>query len=174
MFHVVLFQPEIPQNTGNVGRTCAITGSRLHLIHPLGFSLADRYLKRSGMDYWPSLDLHEHDDWDAFRASDLAPERLWMLSTHGDVDYWDVRFEKGDGFLFGNEGSGCPEHLHEAFKSQGRRLRIPHHNKNLRSLNLSASVAVVVFEAMRQRANRNAGKKDSFPGNSGVRIQETE
>jgi len=78
MLHVVLFQPEIAPNTGNIGRMCALTGSRLHLIHPLGFAITDRNLKRAGMDYWRSLDVHEHADWQAFRASAAAPRRLWL------------------------------------------------------------------------------------------------
>jgi tRNA (cytidine/uridine-2'-O-)-methyltransferase len=97
MIHIVLFQPEIPQNTGNVGRMCALTKSRLHLIHPLGFKITDRNLRRAGMDYWFSLDVHEHADWTAFRASPAAPQRLWLLTTRSETSFWDVKFADGDG-----------------------------------------------------------------------------
>src|SRR5580658_4574905 len=100
MIHIVLFQPEIPQNTGNVGRMCALTGSRLHLIHPLGFRINDRNLRRAGMDYWRSLDVHEHADWKAFRASDSAPRRLWLFTTQAARGFWDAKFEDGDGLVF--------------------------------------------------------------------------
>jgi len=150
MLHLILFQPEIPQNTGNVGRTCAITGSRLHLIHPLGFTITDRHLKRSGMDYWKQLDLHEHEDWEAFEASPARPERIWMFSTRGDHCLWDADFADGDGLLFGNEGHGCPDWLHERVGTEGRRLFIPQPKPGLRSLNLSSAAAVATYEALRQ------------------------
>ena len=87
MLHVVLFQPEIAPNTGNVGRMCALTRTRLHLIHPLGFEITDKNLKRAGMDYWKQLDVHEHADWAAFRASPLAPKRLWLLTTKAEQNF---------------------------------------------------------------------------------------
>lgn len=149
MLHVVLFQPEIPQNTGNIGRTCAITYSRLHLIHPLGFEIKDRYLKRSGMDYWKSLDLHHHENWEAFRASEVAPKRLFLFTTKGARSYWDIKYEDGDGLVFGREGSGAPDWMHEEFGND-RRLMIPQFNPDLRSLNLATSAGIAVFEAMRQ------------------------
>ena len=148
MLHVILFQPDIPQNTGNVGRMCAVTGSRLHLIHPLGFSITDKHLKRSGMDYWRSLDVHEHDNWEAFLGSDQCPERIWLLSTHAEQSIWDVRFEDSDGLLFGRETSGCPPWLHDW--AGDRRVRIPQPNTTLRSLNLANCASVVVYEALRQ------------------------
>ena len=88
MIHIVLFQPEIPQNTGNVGRMCALTASRLHLIHPLGFAITDRNLRRAGMDYWFSLDVHEHASWEAFKASAAAPRRLWLFTTKAPQSFW--------------------------------------------------------------------------------------
>ena len=112
MIHVVLFQPEIAPNTGNIGRMCALTASRLHLIRPLGFVINDRNLRRAGMDYWKELDVHEHDDWTAFRSSPLAPRRLWLFTTHAEQSFWDVAFSDGDGLVFGNEGSGAPRWLH--------------------------------------------------------------
>jgi tRNA (cytidine/uridine-2'-O-)-methyltransferase len=148
VIHVVLFQPEIPQNTGNVGRMCALTRSRLHLIHPLGYQITDRNLKRAGMDYWKSLDVHEHADWPAFRASPLAPARLWLFTTKSERGFWDVKFRDGDGLVFGNEGAGAPDWLHEELG--GMRVTIPHANPDLRSLNLSTAAGIAAYEALRQ------------------------
>ncbi len=148
MLHVVLFQPEIPQNTGNIGRMCALTRSRLHLIHPLGFAITDRNLKRAGMDYWKSLDVHEHADWAAFRASPLAPARRWLFTTKAERGFWDVRFQDGDGLVFGNEGSGAPAWLHAELDAW--RVTIPHANPDLRSLNLSTAAGIGAYEALRQ------------------------
>jgi len=107
-FHIALFQPEIPQNTGNVGRLCAITGTRLHLIHPLGFTITDRHLRRSGMDYWKSLDLREHRDWETFRRAE-GERRTWLFTTRATRTFWDAEFQPGDLLLFGNEGHGVPD-----------------------------------------------------------------
>jgi len=148
MLHVVLFQPEIAPNTGNIGRMCALTRSRLHLIHPLGFVINDRNLRRAGMDYWKSLDVHEHADWRAFRASPLAPRRLWLFTTKTERSFWDVAYADEDGLVFGNEGSGAPEWLHEELNAT--RVMIPHANPALRSLNLSTAAGVACYEAVRQ------------------------
>lgn len=149
MLHVILYQPEIPQNTGNIGRMCAITQSRLHLIHPLGFKISDRHLRRSGMDYWYSLDLHEHADWEAFLASDAAPTgRTYLFTTHATRVYWDVAFAPGDGLLFGNEGAGVPRAVH-AWAGDNR-LKLPQFNPELRSLNLSTAAGIAVYEGLRQ------------------------
>ncbi|MDP0500717.1 MAG: tRNA (cytidine(34)-2'-O)-methyltransferase [Verrucomicrobiota bacterium JB022] len=148
--HLVLFNPEIPQNTGNVGRLCAFTDCRLHLIKPLGFTITDRHLKRSGMDYWHELDLHIHDDWQAFRASPLAPQRLWLFTTHATQTYWQAQFQPGDGLVFGNEGHGAPEWLHDEI-GPSQRLTLPRFSqKPLRSLNLSTAVGIAAYEALRQ------------------------
>lgn len=147
--HVVLFRPEIPQNTGSIGRLCAITRCRLHLIHPLGFTITDKHLKRSGMDYWYSLDIHHHASWEAFQESDKRPKRLWLFSTHATKRHWDATFQPEDGLLFGNEGHGCPPWLHEAIGDE-RRLTIPHYNNELRSLNLATAAGIAVYEALRQ------------------------
>lgn len=149
MIHVVLFQPEIAPNTGNVGRMCALTRSRLHLIHPLGFEINDRNLRRAGMDYWKSLDVHEHADWAAFRASAAAPRRLWLFTTRGKRSFWDVHFEDEDGLVFGNEGAGAPDWLHQEIGAE-RSVTIPHANPELRSLNLSTAAGVATYEALRQ------------------------
>ena len=149
MIHVVLFQPEIPQNTGNIGRMCAVTRSRLHLIHPLGFTITDRHLRRAGMDYWYALDVHHHDDWAAFRASPHGPRRLWLFTTHAAQSYWDVNYAPEDGLVFGNEGHGAPDWLHDEIGAS-QRVTIPHRNPDLRSLNLSTAAGIATFEALRQ------------------------
>lgn len=149
MLHLVLFQPQIAPNTGNIGRMCAVTRSRLHLIHPLGFEITDRHLKRAGMDYWRSLDVHEHADWAAFRASPQAPRRLWLFTTHGAKSFWDAAYADGDGLVFGNEEAGAPDWLHAEFGAE-RRLKIPHANGQLRSLNLSTAAGIACYEALRQ------------------------
>lgn len=156
MLHVVLFQPQIAPNTGNIGRMCALTCSRLHLIHPLGFVIDDRNLRRAGMDYWRSLDVLEHKDWRAFRANPQAPQRLWLFTTKTERGFWDVRFADGDGLVFGNEGAGAPDWLHEELDDS--RVTIPHANPDLRSLNLSAAAAVATYEAMRQVTHANLGR----------------
>jgi tRNA (cytidine/uridine-2'-O-)-methyltransferase len=158
VIHLVLFQPEIPQNTGNIGRMCALTRSRLHLIHPLGFTITDRHLRRAGMDYWYSLDVHHHEDWDAFRRSPAAPRRLWLFTTKAATSYWDVSYADGDGLVFGNEGSGAPAWLHEQF-ADGGRVTIPHADPTLRSLNLSTAAGIACYEALRQTGllRRSAG-----------------
>lgn len=149
MLHVVLFQPEIPQNTGNIGRMCALTKSRLHLIHPLGFTITDRHLRRAGMDYWYALDVHHHADWAAFRASPHGPRRLWLFTTHAAQSYWDVHYEPEDGLVFGNEGHGAPAWLHDEI-GESFRVTIPHRNPELRSLNLSTAAGIATYEALRQ------------------------
>jgi tRNA (cytidine/uridine-2'-O-)-methyltransferase len=153
---IILFQPEIPQNTGNVGRLCAFTGARLHLIGPLGFSLEDRYLRRSGMDYWKHLDVEVHDSWQAFKQSPHFPRRIWLFTTHAEKTHWSASFRPGDGLLFGNEGHGCPDWLHEEI-GNGHRLTLPRFNPNpLRSLNLSTAVGIATYEALRQFSQSQA------------------
>ncbi len=150
MIHVVLFQPEIPQNTGNVGRMCAFSGARLHLIHPLGFEITDKHLRRAGMDYWHSLDVHHHDDWSSFMNSGAGPKRLWLLTTHAAQPLWQARFCDEDGLVFGNEGAGAPKWLHQQV-GEDHRLRIPSFgNHDLRSLNLASSAGIATYEALRQ------------------------
>ena len=149
MLHVVLYQPQIAPNTGNIGRLCALSCSRLHLIHTLGFEINDRNLRRAGMDYWQKLDVHEHDDWAAFNASDKGPKRLWLLTTKATQSFWQAEYADGDGLVFGNEGSGAPEWLHDEI-GDSQRLTIPHGNSDLRSLNLSSAAAITCYEALRQ------------------------
>ena len=149
MLHVVLFQPDIPQNTGNIGRMCAVTGSRLHLIHPLGFDVSDKQLKRSGMDYWKHLDVHHHADWDTFIASPLRPRRLWLFTTHATQSFWDVQYASDDGLVFGKETAGAPDWLH-ASVGEMQRIHIDQFAPALRSLNLATSAGIATYEALRQ------------------------
>lgn len=146
MLNIVLLEPEIPQNTGNISRTCAATGCSLHLVGPLGFSLADRYLKRAGLDYWDLLDLHVYEDWAMF-CSQHPGVRPWMASTKGAANYCDVSYQDGDWLLFGKETRGLPESMIAA--DYQRAIRLPM-REEARSLNLSNSVAVIVYEALRQ------------------------
>ncbi len=149
MLHIVLYQPRIAPNTGNIGRMCAVTRSRLHLIHPLGYKITDAQLKRAGMDYWYSLDVHQHADWAAFRASSTAPQRLWLFTTHATRTFWDVRYADGDGLVFGNEEAGAPDWMHAEIGDE-QRVKIPHANTALRSLNLSTTAGIACYEALRQ------------------------
>lgn len=128
---------------------CALTKSRLHLIHPLGFKITDRHLKRAGMDYWYSLDVHHHDSWEKFQSSPAAPTRLWLLTTKSTQSYWDITYADGDGLVFGNEGSGAPPWLHEQI-GEAARITIPHADPTLRSLNLSTAAGIACYEALRQ------------------------
>ena len=144
---VLLYQPEIPPNTGNAIRLCANTGARLHLIEPLGFQLEDRQLKRAGLDYHEYARVQVHATLEAALAT-IAPKRLFALSTRGSVRYDQPRYAAGDAFLFGPETRGLPQPVLDALPP-AHRLRLPMRPDN-RSLNLSNSIAVVVFEAWRQ------------------------
>jgi tRNA (cytidine/uridine-2'-O-)-methyltransferase len=147
MFDVILFEPEIPPNTGNVMRLCANAGVRLHLIEPLGFSLDDRQLRRAGLDYREWADVRLYPSLDRCVEA-IAPPRLFALTTRGTQSYSGTRFETGDAFLFGPESRGLPKTLLDALPP-AHRLRIPMVPAS-RSLNLSNAVAVVLFEAWRQ------------------------
>ncbi|MDE2460441.1 MAG: tRNA (uridine(34)/cytosine(34)/5-carboxymethylaminomethyluridine(34)-2'-O)-methyltransferase TrmL [Gammaproteobacteria bacterium] len=147
MLHVVLFQPEIPPNTGNIIRLCANTGAALHLIHPLGFEITEARVKRAGLDYREMANVHEHADLDAF-MKEVAPQRVFAISTRGRRNYADVEFKAGDALMFGPETRGLPQTLLDAMPPQ-QVLRIPMRPDN-RSLNLSNAVAVIVYEAWRQ------------------------
>ena len=148
MFHVVLYQPEIPPNTGNIIRLCANTGSSLHLIEPLGFELDDKRLRRAGLDYHEFAEVMRYPDLATFLAQ-VRPDRVFGVSTRGDVRYDRVSYRAGDAFLFGPETRGLPQGILDEL-AQGRRLRLPM-RQGQRSLNLSNSVAVLIFEAWRQQ-----------------------
>ena len=146
MMHVVLHEPEIPQNTGNIARTCKSTGAVLHLIQPLGFHIDDKSVKRAGLDYWHEMDIRVHDDFQAFSDANLGA-RLWLVETYGDTHYHEVEFRDGDYLVFGKETLGLPKSLCQQYAS--RCIRVPMVADN-RSLNLSNTVAIVLYEALRQ------------------------
>jgi tRNA (cytidine/uridine-2'-O-)-methyltransferase len=147
MFHILLYQPEIPPNTGNIIRLCANTGTQLHLIRPLGFKLDDKHLRRAGLDYHEYADVRVHDDLAACLQT-LPEARLLAFTTKGSHPYHEVRYQPGDALLFGPESRGLPADLLESLAPE-QRLRLPMLPNN-RSLNLSNTVAVAVFEAWRQ------------------------
>ena len=149
MMHIVLVEPEIPQNTGNIARTCAVTGCSLHLIRPLGFEITESRVKRAGLDYWPMLKLEIHDSLDElFRLYPQAGEDLWLLSTKAPRSYACARYSRDCWLFFGKETAGLPEWFRMAHYA--RCVRIPM-RPEARSLNLSNSVAIVTYEALRQQ-----------------------
>ncbi len=144
--HVVLYQPEIPYNTGSVGRTCVAVGAKLWLVRPLGFRVDDYYLRRAGLDYWQYLDWEVVDDWAALEKQ-LPAERFWFFSKKATKPYTSVSFQKNDVLVFGSESQGLPAEMLDANPNQN--LRIPVRSE-VRSLNLSNAVAVATYEALRQ------------------------
>ncbi|MCX6977384.1 MAG: tRNA (cytidine(34)-2'-O)-methyltransferase [Verrucomicrobia bacterium] len=147
MFHVVLIQPEIPPNTGNIGRLCLATGAHLHLVKPLGFSLDDRALKRAGLDYWKEVTVSVWESFGELQAAQEEGSRYFFLTTKTRTAYWDVGFKDGDFLVFGRETRGLPESLLE--ENAERCLTIPM-SEQTRSLNLATAVGIVLFEAVRQ------------------------
>jgi tRNA (cytidine/uridine-2'-O-)-methyltransferase len=149
LFHVVLVEPEIPPNTGNVIRLCANTGAQLHLIEPLGFPLDDAKMRRAGLDYHDYATMQVHRNWDAFISAQAPdPSRMFALTTHGSTPFAGIAFLPGDVFVFGSETKGLHPELRESFPAT-QRIRLPMRPEN-RSLNLANTVAVVVYEAWRQ------------------------
>jgi tRNA (cytidine/uridine-2'-O-)-methyltransferase len=148
VFNVVLVEPEIPPNTGNVARLCAATRSRLHLIEPFGFQLDDRQLKRAGMDYWQHVEWQRWKNWQTFQQALPANARLWFIESRGPQHYAEVQFQPGDYLVFGRETAGLPAAIIDQHPQQW--LRIPMLNPQARSLNLSNCAALVLFEALRQ------------------------
>jgi tRNA (cytidine/uridine-2'-O-)-methyltransferase len=147
VFNIVLIEPEIPPNTGNIGRLCLATGSTLHLVKPLGFSIDDRTLRRAGLDYWKEVDVRLWDSFDDLQRAQQPNGRLFFLTTKSDRAYCDVCFQPGDFLVFGRETKGLPEPLLAVHAEQ--LLTIP--MEGTRSLNLATAVAIVLFEAMRQQ-----------------------
>lgn len=161
MFNVILYEPEIPPNTGNVIRLCANTGARLHLIRPLGFALDDKHMRRAGLDYHEYASMQVHDSLaDCLRS--LPQARLFAFTTKAVHHYHEVQYQAGDAFLFGPESRGLPNAILESITPE-RRLRLPMLPDN-RSLNLSNTVAVVVFEAWRQCNFAGSQPMNSLPG----------
>ncbi|MDP5275168.1 tRNA (uridine(34)/cytosine(34)/5-carboxymethylaminomethyluridine(34)-2'-O)-methyltransferase TrmL [Chengkuizengella axinellae] len=146
MIHIVLVEPEIPSNTGNIGRTCAATGVRLHLVHPLGFETGDKALKRAGLDYWHEVDVEHHDSFEKLQAK-YAEHRFFFVETKTDHLYTDFEYQDGDFFVLGKESAGLPKEMLEANKDTCMRLPM---TGAVRSLNLSNVAAVIVYEALRQ------------------------
>ena len=154
MLNIVLVEPEIPMNTGNIARTCAATRSRLHLVKPLGFDISDKAVKRAGLDYWPMVDLHVYENLEHFFAENPQPD-LWLATTKAPCDYTQAVFRDNCYLFFGKETAGLPEDLRRAYYD--RCIRIPM-RPDARSLNLANSVAILTYEALRQLG---------FPGLSG-------
>jgi tRNA (cytidine/uridine-2'-O-)-methyltransferase len=149
MFHIVLLEPEIPHNAGAAGRLALATGSVLHLIEPLGFSLDDKHVRRTGLDYWQDVELRVWRSLDELTAAAAADARLWFLSTKAARSVWSAPFRPGDYLVFGRETKGLPEEL--VHSAGGQALRIPMKSGGTRSLNLATAVAIVLFEAVRQQ-----------------------
>ncbi|MCZ6542380.1 MAG: tRNA (cytidine(34)-2'-O)-methyltransferase [Planctomycetota bacterium] len=150
-FHIVLLNPQIPNNTGNIGRTAAATGCRLHIVHPLGFDMSEKARRRAGLDYWHLIDCCEHENWEAFLEIE-RPKRLWLYTTKSTRPHWEAEFRTGDYLLFGQETAGVPDHIHtwaeQTFGSQ-HRITLPM-APSARSLNLATVVCAAVYEALRQ------------------------
>ena len=160
--NIVLIHPNIPGNTGCIGRTAMATGSRLHLVHPLGFDMDEKSLRRAGLDYWPRVDVREHSSWDAFIQSEFqgdtshvgAPPAAWLLTTHARRPHWEARFAPGDYLLFGSETRGAAQEVHD-FVGPERRFALPMAG-DARSINLAAAVSAALFEAVRQTETSQA------------------
>ncbi len=145
--HIVLLEPEIPANTGNISRTCAVTGCSLHLIGPLGFSIDDKHLKRAGLDYWDKLELYTYESWSEF-SQRWPGQTMYFASTHGERSYHEPSYRPDDFLVFGKETAGLPKDLLAA--NREKVIRIPM-GREIRSLNLSNSVAIILYEALRQQ-----------------------
>ncbi len=157
IFHVVLHEPEIPNNTGNIGRTCIATGCALHLIHPLGFSTSEKACRRAGLDYWPRLNPREHASWEEFeRSRELEGEgaigpRVWLFTTKTAVPVWESEMQTGDVLVFGKESAGLPEWMLARYPDRLRTLPM---RVDERSLNLATAVCAAVYEGIRQQVAR--------------------
>jgi tRNA (cytidine/uridine-2'-O-)-methyltransferase len=147
MINLVLLQPEIPHNTGAIGRTCVCLNANLHLIKPLGFHLTDKYIKRAGMDYWPFLNVTIHDSWNDFLESE-KPSELSFASTKGNKTYFEHSFKDDEYVVFGAESSGLPNEFYEEYREQ--LITIPMPGEHARSLNLANSASIIAYEAYRQ------------------------
>lgn len=145
--NIVLFQPEIPQNTGNIARTCVLTNSKLHLIKPLGFSLDEKHLKRAGLDYWQYLDMEIHESYEDFREK-YKEGNFYFSTTKASKIYTEVQYSEGDYIIFGKESAGLPDYIRDS--NVDGLIRVPMLQTSTRSLNLSNTVAIVAYEVMRQ------------------------
>jgi tRNA (cytidine/uridine-2'-O-)-methyltransferase len=154
-FHIVLLSPEIPNNTGNIGRTAAATGCRLHVVHPISFDMSEKARRRAGLDYWELVDCREHESWEAFLAAE-APARLWLYTTKADRPHWEADLRLGDYLLFGRETKGVPDEIHRWVRhtyGEDHRITLPMvADPRARSLNLATVVCAAVYEGLRQIA----------------------
>lgn len=160
--NIVMVEPEIPQNTGNIARTCAATGCKLHLVEPLGFEITDKTLKRAGLDYWDKLDIETHSSLDAFLEKyEPQQNNMYFVTTKGQTCYSDVDYKQLDEvfLLFGKETKGLPEELLQTYLE--KTIRIPM-KSNLRSLNLSNSVAIIAYEVLRQKQFNNLEETSNY------------
>jgi len=148
MFHVVLIEPEIPWNTGNIGRTCLGAGAELHLVGRLGFHLDNKQVQRAGLDYWEKVKLHRHESWEKFMEALLPKAALFFFSTKGKKGLWDASFTEEAYLIFGKETAGFPKKFYEEYKE--KMYRIPQEEDGIRSLNLSTAVGIVLYEGLRQ------------------------
>jgi len=151
LFNIVLLAPQIPNNTGNIGRTAMATGCRLHIIHPIAFDIDEKAVRRAGLDYWHELDVLEHADWNVFLERE-SPKRLWLFTTKSMQAVWNASFKRGDYLLFGSEQHGVPQEVHdwvERTHGSHARLVLPM-IENARSLNLATAVCAAVYEGFRQ------------------------
>jgi tRNA (cytidine/uridine-2'-O-)-methyltransferase len=145
--NIVLFEPEIPQNTGNIARTCVLTNSKLHLIKPLGFSLDEKQLKRAGLDYWQYLDMEIHESYEDLREK-YKDGTFYFSTTKGSRIYTEIQYKQGDFIVFGKESAGLPDYIRNS--NSGNLIRVPMLETSTRSLNLSNTAAIVAYECMRQ------------------------
>ena len=152
MFHIVLYEPEIPWNTGNIGRTCLGAGAELHLVGRLGFHLDNKEVQRAGLDYWEKVQPHRHSTWEEFLAQLPPHAALFFFSTKGTKSFWDASYPTDAYLVFGKETAGFPKKFYETYKE--KLYRIPQREEGIRSLNLSTAVGIVLYEALRQ----NKGK----------------
>ena len=153
--NVVLLHPQIPNNTGNIGRTVAVTGCRMHIVHPIAFDMDEKARRRAGLDYWHLVDCREHASWDAYLQRE-RPRRAWLFTSSATVAHWDARFEPGDHLLFGRETDGAPPEVHDWVRQTfgpAHLLRLPmREHPDCRSLNLATAVACGLYEGLRQLA----------------------
>lgn len=160
--NIVLINPDIPGNTGNIGRTCVGTKNSLHLVGKLGFSLDDKHLKRSGLDYWKNLDLKVHKDWNSFLENVPKNSHLLFFEKDAEREFWDAKYAEDSCLIFGSETKGFPAQIIEQYKENFYKIPM---TGPIRSLNLSSSVAVVVYEAIRQIKSQKKSHRESTDGN---------
>lgn len=162
LFNLVLLNPEIPNNTGNIGRTAMATGCRLHIVHPIGFDMSEKARRRAGLDYWHLVDCVEHESWEAFLSA-TQPGHLWLYTTKSVLPHWEARFQRGDYLLFGRETNGAPETIHQWVADRygvDHRITLPMvADPAARSLNLATAVCAAVYEGMRQLLMASTGSR---------------